>query len=108
MAVRSKYNSSKSKRSFPGELVFWVVLLGLDTVFMYLIHRSFGQWYNYQDTMPIMLPVGAFIPLAAVVLRYFPKNTAARATRRIPTTWRRSPSTASTAATWKTTRSARS
>ena len=78
MAVRSKYNSSKSKRSFPGELVFWVVLLGLDTVFMYLIHRSFGQWYNYQDTMPIMLPVGAFIPLAAVVWRYFPKNTAAR------------------------------
>ena len=78
MTVRSNYNSSKDKRSFPGELVFWVILLSLDTLFMYLIHRSFGKWYNYQDTMPIMLPVGAFIPLAAVVLRYFPKKTAAR------------------------------
>ena len=78
MSARGKYNSSGSGRTFLGELIFWIILLGLDAVFMYLIHRSFGQWYNYQDTMPIMLPVGAFIPLAAVVLRYFPKNTAAK------------------------------
>ena len=69
---------SSKKRGFLAELLFWVALLGVDALAMYLIHRNFGRWSNYRDTMPIMLPVGAFVPLLAVVLRYFPKKKGAR------------------------------
>ncbi len=61
-----------------GEILFWVILLGADALAMYMIHRSFGQSYNYMDTMPIMLPVGAFVPLLGAVLRYFPKKKGPR------------------------------
>ncbi len=56
------------------ELLFWILLLGADAIVLYLIHRSFGQPWNYKDTMPVVLPVGAFVPLLAAVLRYFPKK----------------------------------
>lgn len=69
---------NREGRSPLGEILFWVVLLGADALAMYLIHRSFGQPYNYMDTMPYMLPVGAFVPLLAAVLRYFPKKKGPR------------------------------
>ena len=58
------------------ELLLWMALLGSDALVMYLIHRQFGQFYNYQDTMPVVLSVGAFAPLLAAVLRYIPKKGA--------------------------------
>lgn len=71
-------NSRRSNRSFAGELIMWIVILGVEAVFLYLIHRSFGRWYNYKDTMPVMLVAGAFLPLAIIVFRYLPKTAAAR------------------------------
>lgn len=78
MFSNKRRNASADGRTVMGELIFWVVLLGVDALFLYLIHLRFGQWYNYKDTMPVMLAVGAFIPLAAIVFRYFPKKTAVR------------------------------
>lgn len=71
-------NSQRGGRSFIGELIFWIVILGIDAVILYLIHIPFGQWYNYKDTMPVMFVAGAFVPLAIIVLRYFPKTRTAR------------------------------
>ncbi len=75
MAARRK---SGGNRSFVGELIFWIVLLGADLALFYMTHRSFGRPWNYRDTMPIMLPVFVFVPLAAVVLRYFPRKKSTR------------------------------
>ena len=65
------------KCGFLKEMLFWIVLLGVDVLAMYLIHRGFGKYNNYKDTMPVMLPVGAFMPLLAAVLRYFPRKKGA-------------------------------
>ena len=57
MAARRK---SGGNRSFVGELIFWIVLLGADLALFYMTHRSFGRPWNYRDTMPIMLPPSGF------------------------------------------------
>lgn len=68
------------KRSFVGEAVFWLALLGADALAMYLIHREFGEQATgfFMDTMPTMFCVGALVPLLAVVFRYLPRRKGVR------------------------------
>ena len=69
---------NRGKRSALVEILFWVILLGLAALVLYLVHREHGKPYNYQDTMPIMLPAVAFVLLLTAVLRYVPKEKGPR------------------------------
>ena len=61
------------------EVLLWVILLGIDAFALWRIDVGFGHGSAFfMDTMPIMLCVGALVPLLVVVFRYLPRRKGIR------------------------------
>lgn len=65
--------TGRQRRSFVKETVFWAFMLGLTALAVVLIHRSCSS-YQYEQVMPIMLPIVFFVPLLTAALRYLPRQ----------------------------------
>lgn len=68
--VKNQHN-----RNLLREIVFWVILVGVDTLLMYWCHTSVPNYNGgYMSVMSIMLSIGATALLIVAGLRYIPKD----------------------------------
>lgn len=69
-------NKKTTERKLLKEIVFWIVLLGIDVLFIRWLHGSVKDYgaSSYIEVMPIMLPLAVIIPVLAAALRYIPKS----------------------------------